>query len=77
MTRLDDIPLSPDDIQRFGSDLLSSFRVNFAAVEDRIARACARVSQDRAAVRLLPVTKTVGPYSAACLGISDFGENKL
>lgn len=80
MTTLGDTLLSPEDIQRFGSDPLSSFRTNLATVEDRIARACARVGRDRAAVRLLPVTKTVPAHVlrlAYAAGIADFGENKL
>jgi len=80
MTVLEDRLLSPEDIRRFGSDPLSSFCSNLAAVEDRIARACARVGRDRASVRLLPVTKTVPAHVlrlAYAAGIADFGENKL
>ncbi|UVF20462.1 YggS family pyridoxal phosphate-dependent enzyme [Microvirga terrae] len=76
----DRMPLSPDDIQRFGSDPLSSFRANLAAVEERIARACARAGRDRPSVRLLPVTKTVPAHIlrlAFEAGIHSFGENRI
>lgn len=81
MTTLhDDTPLSPEDIQRFGPDPLSAFRANLASVEERIASACARAGRDRAAVRLLPITKTVPAHVlryAYKAGISSFGENKI
>ena len=73
-------PLSPEDVARFGPDPLTGFRRNLAAVEDRIARACARAGRDRADVRLLPVTKTVPAHVlrlAFAAGIRDFGENKI
>ncbi|WP_414471027.1 YggS family pyridoxal phosphate-dependent enzyme [Microvirga sp. M2] len=76
----DDATLSPDDIERFGSDPLSSFRANLASVEERIARACERAGRERASVRLLPVTKTVPAHIlrfAFEAGMSSFGENKI
>lgn len=75
-----DEPLSAEDIRRFGSDPLAIFRANLAAVEDRIARACARTGRSRASVRLLPVTKTVPAHilrHAFEAGIRSFGENKV
>jgi len=72
--------LTAADIARFGPDPEATFRTNLAAVESRIAHACARVRRDRASVRLLPVTKTV-PANVLRLafqaGVRDFGENKI
>lgn len=79
MTRTD-TPLSPQDVERFGPDPLDAFRRNLAAVEERIARACARAGRSRAAVRLLPITKTVPAHIlrlAFAAGIGSFGENKV
>lgn len=79
MTR-DNTPLSPEDIQRFGPDPLSTFRANLASVEERIVRACARAGRDRASVQLLPVTKTVPDHIlryAYAAGISIMGENRI
>lgn len=79
MTR-DDAPLSAEDVERFGPDPLGAFRANLAAVEERIARACARAGRDRAAVRLLPITKTVPAHIlrfAFAAGIRSFGENRI
>lgn len=56
------------------------FRGRLAAVEARIAAACGRVDRDPAAVRLLPVSKTVdearlrAAYAAGCRCL---GENKV
>ena len=56
------------------------FRANIAAVQARMAAACARVGRDAASVRLLPVSKTKTAevlrlaYAAGC---RDFGENKV
>jgi pyridoxal phosphate enzyme (YggS family) len=75
-----DIPLSPEDIERFGPDPLSTFRSNLASVEDRITRACQRAGRDRASVRLLPITKTVPANIlryAFNAGITSLGENKI
>lgn len=72
--------LSPEDIKRFGPDPLSAFRANLAAVEERIARACARAGRDRAGVQLLPITKTVPAHIlrfAFQAGMSSFGENRI
>jgi len=81
MTIIDErTPLSPADIARFGPDPLATFRANLAAVEQRIARACARAGRDRASVRLLPITKTVPAHIlryAHAAGIANFGENKI
>ncbi|MEZ0170706.1 YggS family pyridoxal phosphate-dependent enzyme [Microvirga sp. TS319] len=76
----DNATLSPEDIERFGSDPLSSFRANLASVEKRIACACARAGRERASVRLLPITKTVPAHIlrfAFEAGMSSFGENKI
>ncbi len=55
-------------------------RAALAAVEQRIDAACERAGRDRSAVRLLPVTKTVGPariaVALAC-GYRMFGENRV
>lgn len=72
--------LSPDDTERFGPDPEAAFRVNLAAVEERISRACERAGRDRASVRLLPITKTVPAHIlrlAHAAGIHPFGENKI
>lgn len=72
--------LSPEDIGRFGPDPEAAFRVNLAAVEARIAAACARAGRDRASVRLLPITKTVPAHIlrlAHAAGVRPFGENKI
>lgn len=72
--------LSPEDIERFGPDPEAAFRVNLAAVEARIAAACARAGRDRASVRLLPITKTVPAHIlrlAHVAGVLPFGENKI
>lgn len=72
--------LSADEIARFGPDPESSFRVNLALVEERIANACARAGRSRDSVRLLPITKTVPAHVlrlAYAAGIRDFGENKI
>lgn len=73
-------PLSPEDTERFGPDPEAAFRVNLAAVEERISRACARAGRDRASVRLLPITKTVPAHIlrlAHAAGVRPFGENKI
>lgn len=72
--------LSAEDIARFGTDPLDTFRTNLAKVEARIVRACGRAARDRASVRLLPITKTVPAHIlrfAYCLGMRSFGENKI
>jgi pyridoxal phosphate enzyme (YggS family) len=72
--------LSPEDIARFGADPAAAFAANLKAVRQRIAAACKRAGRDPAAVRLLPVTKTVPAEVlrlAFAAGISEFGENKL
>jgi pyridoxal phosphate enzyme (YggS family) len=72
--------LSAEDIARFGDDPLALFRANLAAVEERIARACARAGRDRGSVRLLPITKTVPAHIlrfAWQAGIRSCGENKI
>ncbi len=51
-----------------------------AAVEGRIADACARAGRARDEVRLLPVSKTMHPdvlREAYALGVRRFGENKV
>lgn len=74
------IMLSAEDIARFGPDPLATFRANLAAVEARIAAACARAGRARDSVRLLAITKTV-PAPVLRLaheaGITQFGENKI
>lgn len=73
-----DLPLS--DIGRFGNDPAALFAANLAAVQQRIARACQRSGRDPAAIRLLPVTKTVPAHIlrlAHDAGITDCGENKI
>jgi uncharacterized pyridoxal phosphate-containing UPF0001 family protein len=54
-------------------------RANLAAVEDRIANACARAGRTRSEVTLVAVTKTISVELAALLpelGILDLGENR-
>jgi pyridoxal phosphate enzyme (YggS family) len=73
-------PLSAEDIARFGPDPLAALQANLAAVEQRIASACARSGRDRASVRLLPITKTVPGHIlryAHEAGLTCFGENKI
>ncbi|WP_323718025.1 YggS family pyridoxal phosphate-dependent enzyme [Paracoccus aminovorans] len=80
MTDQPTAPFSPDELARFGADPLTTFRDNLAAVEQRIARACAQAGRNRAEVRLLPITKTVPAHVlrlAFAAGIRDFGENKI
>ncbi|PZO04621.1 MAG: YggS family pyridoxal phosphate-dependent enzyme [Hyphomicrobiales bacterium] len=65
---------------RFGPDPERTLRDNLAAVEERIALACARAGRGRSEVRLLPVSKTV-PVEvvrlAIGLGMTTLGENKV
>lgn len=71
---------SREDTERFGSDPAQTFSTNLAAVEKRVAQACARAGRDRASVRLLPITKTVPAHIlrfAFAAGIRSFGENKI
>lgn len=52
---------------------------NLAAVEERIAKACARAGRKRSEVTLVAVTKSVAPEIAALLpelGVRDLGENR-
>jgi len=54
-------------------------RANLAAVEDRIANACARAGRTRPEVTVVAVTKTISAELAALLpelGILDLGENR-
>jgi len=61
------------------AETVEMFRANLAAVNARIAAACARVGRDPSSVRLLPVSKTK-PVEAVRLayaaGCRVFGENK-
>lgn len=73
-------PLSPDERARFGPDPEATFRDNLAALERRIAQACARAGRDRAGVRLQPITKTVPAHIlrlAHAAGLRSFGENRI
>ncbi|WP_246522470.1 type III PLP-dependent enzyme domain-containing protein [Neoroseomonas terrae] len=75
-----EVALSGAGIDRIGPDPRRAFRANLAAVEGRIATACARAGRDRADVRLLPITKTVPAHIlrlAYDAGIRAFGENKI
>jgi pyridoxal phosphate enzyme (YggS family) len=57
----------------------AKLRANLDAVEERIARACARANRHRADVTLVAVTKSVTPEVAALLpelGVLDLGENR-
>lgn len=72
--------LSPADIERFGTDPVTSFAESLTRVQQRIADAARRAGRDPESVRLLPVTKTVPAHIlrlAHTAGISDFGENKI
>ncbi|KKW68370.1 hypothetical protein AAV94_05655 [Lampropedia cohaerens] len=58
---------------------LETLRANIAAIERRIAAACARAGRPTDAVRLLPVTKTVDEATlrlAYAAGVRQMGENK-
>ncbi|CAN5216466.1 YggS family pyridoxal phosphate-dependent enzyme [soil metagenome] len=78
MDQADD--LAAEIAARFGADPERTLRDNLAAVEDRIASACARAGRPRSAVRLLPVSKTV-PVEvvrlAVGIGMTTLGENKV
>lgn len=57
-----------------------AIRAALAVIERRIDAACARAGRERAAVRLLPVTKTVEPERIAvaiAAGYRVFGENRV
>lgn len=72
--------LSAEDIGRFGADPVQTFKANLASVEERIERACERAGRERAAVRLLPISKTVPAHIlrfAWQAGMRSFGENKV
>ncbi|WP_088257394.1 YggS family pyridoxal phosphate-dependent enzyme [Fimbriiglobus ruber] len=61
------------------SELRTVLTDRFAAVEQRIAAACARAGRDRAGVTLVAATKTVSPQVAAValeLGARDLGESR-
>lgn len=80
LAQTEDGPLSHEDVARFGADPASVFRANLAAVEERIARACARAGRERSAIRLLPITKTVPAHilrHAHDAGIRSMGENRI
>ena len=72
--------LDEQDVARFGPDPQTSFAANLAAVQHRIEAASLRAGRQPAAVRLLPITKTVPAHIlrlAFAAGIRDFGENKI
>lgn len=53
---------------------------NFAAINERIAQACARVGRDPGSVTLIGVSKTVGREvvdAAYAAGLRHFGENRV
>ncbi len=53
---------------------------NLLAVRERMAAACRRAGREADEVRLVAVTKTVGPEALAALraaGVADFGENRV
>lgn len=61
-------------------ETVSDFRQNLAAVQARIAAACARAGRDVGSVRLLPVSKTKPESSlrlAHAAGCHMLGENKV
>lgn len=72
--------LDEQDVARFGPDPQTSFAANLAAVQHRIEAASLRAGRQPAAMRLLPITKTVPAHIlrlAFAAGIRDFGENKI
>lgn len=80
MDKSSTLPLSPEDIARFGNDPATSFAANLKVVRHRMAAACQRSGRNPAEVRLLPVTKTVPAHILRlgyAAGITDFAENKL
>jgi pyridoxal phosphate enzyme (YggS family) len=61
------------------AELRSTLTDRLRAVRERIAAACRRVGRDPAGVRLVAVTKTVGPAVAGLLpelGVNDLGESR-
>lgn len=74
------VDLDAEIAARFGENPERTLRDNLAAVEERIAIACARAGRPRSAVRLLPVSKTV-PVEvvklAVGIGMTTLGENKV
>lgn len=59
---------------------IGAIAANLAAVRERMAAACARAGRDPDGVRLVAVTKTVGPDEIRelyRLGVRDFGENRV
>lgn len=80
MTAGQELPLSPQDIERFGHDPEANIRSNLEALQKRIFKACDKAGRDHASVRLLPVTKTVPAHImrlAVRAGVTSFGENKI
>lgn len=62
------------------ANTVDEFRRHLADVHARIAAVCAKVDRDPAAVRLLPVSKTVSEErirNAYAAGCRTFGENKV
>jgi PLP dependent protein len=58
---------------------IARLRANIAAVEERVAKACARAGRRRSEVTLVAVTKTVSAEIAVLLpeaGVVDLGENR-
>lgn len=59
---------------------MADIGANVAAVRGEIAAACARSGREAGAVRLIAVTKSVGPETLAALvaaGVMDAGENRV
>jgi len=62
------------------SELAGRIRANLAGLHERVARAAGRAGRDPAEVRLLPITKMVGPEETAALleaGATEIGENRV
>jgi hypothetical protein len=69
-----------EDVSRETSGLAERIRANLAALRGRIARAAGRAGRDPGGVKLLVVTKAVGPAETAALldcGVAEIGENRV
>jgi len=70
----------PENVSRETSALIARIRANLGALRARIAAAAERARRDPAGVKLLVVTKAVGPEETAALldcGVTEIGENRV
>ncbi len=62
------------------SELVERIRGNLAGLRERLARAAGRAGRNPDEIRLLPITKMVGPAETAALieaGVTEVGENRV